>query len=154
MAVAVVNFARRPNLTDRAYRYRAARKPPTGPKQCAFCGSKQKIMVGHLDGHEENEAASNLVWTCRRCNTLVSNAMRKAGRGRLTHQYNPSNEGAKSLGQWVLAVQSMKGESDAMTVPQAVEMIRATPSSARSRFASEIWRRRRSRGTDKSGVPF
>jgi hypothetical protein len=48
---------------------------------------------------------------------------------------------------------SMKGESDAMTVPAAVEMIRATPPEKRSQFAGEIWRRRREHGTDKL-VPF
>jgi hypothetical protein len=48
---------------------------------------------------------------------------------------------------------SMKGESDAMTVPVAVEMIRATSPENRSRFAEEIWRRRRDRGTDKQ-APF
>jgi len=64
-------------------------------------------------------------------------------------QFNPS-EGAKSLGQWLTAVMSMKGESDAMSVPAAVEIIRAT--SPRS-FGREIWGRRRERGTDGK-VPF
>jgi len=45
---------------------------------------------------------------------------------------------------------SMKGESFEMTVPAAVEMIRATPPNRRSEFASEIWARRYQRGTDKS----
>jgi hypothetical protein len=49
----------------------------------------------------------------------------------------------------------MKGESDAMTVPDAVAMIRATPPSRRSEFANEIWtRRRRQHGTDTTVVPF
>jgi hypothetical protein len=47
----------------------------------------------------------------------------------------------------------MKGESDAMTVPAAVEMIRATPPAKRSEFAREIWKLRRKRGTDQR-VPF
>jgi hypothetical protein len=74
--------------------------------------------------------------------------------GRLTRQYNPASQGANTLGQWLNAVMSMKGESDAMTVPVAVAMIRATPPARRSEFASEIWARRRQRGTDKTGVPF
>jgi hypothetical protein len=50
---------------------------------------------------------------------------------------------------------SMKGESQEMTVPAAVEMIRATPPARRSEFASEIWAKRRERGTDrKEQVPF
>ena len=51
----------------------------------------------------------------------------------------------------------MKGESDQMTVPAAVEMIRATPLQRRSEFAEEIWERRRARyGPSGRGgsVPF
>jgi hypothetical protein len=47
----------------------------------------------------------------------------------------------------------MKGESTAMSVTTAVEMIRATPPEKRSDFAKEIWRKRRQHGTDKT-VPF
>lgn len=64
------------------------------------------------------------------------------GQGSRVSQTNPA-EGAKSLGQWVTAVLSMKGESDVMPADAAVDMIHATPASARSRFAKEIWRRRR-----------
>ena len=80
--------------------------------------------------------------------------MKRAGLGRRTRQFNPAGEGARSLGQWLTAVMSMKGESTAMSVPAAVEMIRATPASKRSEYAREIWRIRRQRGTDKTGVPF
>jgi hypothetical protein len=76
---------------------------------------------------------------------------------RRTRQFNPDAEGAQSLGQWLTAVMSMKGESDAMAVPAAVEIIRATPPEDRARFAAEIWKRRRQRGTDrrqKEGSPF
>lgn len=38
---------------------------------------------------------------------------------------------------------SMKGESDAMSVPAALEMIRATPPPRRSEFAKQIWDTRR-----------
>jgi hypothetical protein len=48
---------------------------------------------------------------------------------------------------------SMKGGSKAMTVPAAVEMIRATPPARRSEFAKEIWARRRQRGTDRMEQP-
>jgi hypothetical protein len=59
------------------------------------------------------------------------------------------------LGQWLTAVFAMKGQSTEMTVPAAVEMIRATPPERRSEFASEIWAKRRERGTDRTGeVPF
>lgn len=108
--------------------------------------------MGHVDGHEENGAAENLIWNCRPCNTRLGVVFRDVGIGRRTRQYNPS-EGAKSLGQWLTAVMSMKGESDAMSVPAAVELIRATPPATRSEFAREIWERRRERGTERR-VPF
>ena len=44
----------------------------------------------------------------------------------------------------------MKGESNQMTVPAAVEMIRATPPARRSEFARQIWALRREHGTDKT----
>jgi hypothetical protein len=47
----------------------------------------------------------------------------------------------------------MKGKNRDMTVPAAVEMIRATPASKRSEFALRIWEIRRQRGTDRQ-VPF
>jgi hypothetical protein len=52
---------------------------------------------------------------------------------------------------------SMKGISDAMSVPDAVAVIRATPPVRRSEFAQEIWQRRRERyGPSGRGdsVPF
>ena len=70
--------------------------------------------------------------------------------GRRTRQYNAQGKGAASLSQWLTAVLSAKGESDQMTVPAAVEMIRATPPERRNDFARQIWRRRRERGTDTS----
>ena len=77
------------------------------------------------------------------------------GMGRRTRQYNPASQGATSLGQWLTAVFAMKRQSQQMTVPAAVEMIRATPPEKRSEFASEIWAKRRGRGTDRrADVPF
>ncbi len=96
-----------------------------------------------MDGHEENSEPDNLMWTCRSCNVLAANTMRAAGLGRKTRQYNPASEGAKSAGQWLTAVESMKGQSSAMTVADAVEMIHATPAKKRSEFASELFQVRR-----------
>jgi uncharacterized tellurite resistance protein B-like protein len=53
-----------------------------------------------------------------------------------------------------MAVKSMHGESNEMTPRQAIAMIRATPARRRSDFASDIWKIRRARGTDKTAVPF
>ena len=60
------------------------------------------------------------------------------------------------MGQWMASVMSMRGESDQMSVPDAVAMIHATPASDRSRFAREIWRLRREHGVSQSGraIPF
>jgi hypothetical protein len=137
------------NITDRAYRYRAQKNAPDTEKRCAFCGAKEDafIEVGHVDGHEENDSPENLIWTCRPCNVVAGNTLRAAGRGRLTHQYNPSKgKGATSLGQWMQAVGAITPHQDRgdrglvsdMSVPAAVEMIRATPQSRRSKFASEL----------------
>ncbi len=110
--------------------------------------------MGHLDGHEENTAPANLIWTCRRCNVRCANTLRAAGLGRKTHQFNPASEGARTLGAWMNAVMSMKGEPGGnMSVADAVALIHATPPAARSRFAKQIWGIRRKRGTD-TRVPF
>jgi hypothetical protein len=90
-----------------------------------------------------------MVWACRSCNTAVGFVLKRAGIGRRTRQFNPSAEGASTLAQWVTAVRSMKGESDAMEPAAAIEIIHATPPDVRSRFAKAIWRIRRQRGTDR-----
>jgi len=105
--------------------------------------------VHHIDGFEEHTERSNLAWACRRCNTTIGIVMARAGLGRRTQQMNPQPQGAKSLRQWLTAVLSMKGKSDAMDTAAAVEMIRATPPERRSQFAKEIWEIRRQRGTDR-----
>jgi hypothetical protein len=89
------------------------------------------------------------MWSCRRCNTRIGIVMARAGMGRRTVQFNPQAQGAKSLGQWLTAVLSMKGESQAMDTAAAVEMIHATPPQRRSEFAYQIWEIRRRRGTDR-----
>jgi hypothetical protein len=143
----------RANVTDRALRYRANSEPPEGPKRCCMCGGRQNVEVEHIDGREENNQPENKMWACRSCNTKKGMLFARLGIGRRTAQYNPAG-GAKSLGQWMLAVLSAKGESDAMSVRDAVAMIRDTPQSRRSRFAEEIWEKRRAHGTDRSEVPF
>jgi hypothetical protein len=113
--------------------------------------------VGHLNGDESDGEPANLVWNCRSCNTRLGVVFKRLGLGRRTRQYNPVAEGAKSLGQWLTAVTSMKGENSAMSVADAVAMIRATPLERRSQFAEEIWQKRRAHygPTGRSdSVPF
>lgn len=139
------------NLSDRALRYRANAEPPAGPKQCGFCGSKKNIEVGHINGREEDGKPENLIWTCRSCNVLAGNTLRKAGIGRLTVQYNPA-DGAKSVGQWLNAVGAIIPHeypdrniglraASTMSVRDAVAMIRATSQSKRREFAAKLRRR-------------
>ena len=64
----------------RCWRIGAGRRIPI----CALCGATRTVEVGHVDGHEENTAQYNLVWTCRSCNVLCANALRHAGIGRKT----------------------------------------------------------------------
>ena len=143
------------NVTDRAHRYRANAAPPPGPQQCHYCGSKRNVEVEHVDGREENGEPDNLTWACRRCNTRKGIAFRNAGRGRRTRQYNPGRRRnpAKSVGQWLTAVMSLKGAGP-MPLDAAIEMVRSTPHARRSEFAREIWATRRARGTDRQEVPF
>lgn len=103
------------------------------------------MEIAHVNGREEDNAPENKIWTCRSCNVRCGNALRAAGIGRLTRQFNPASRGAKSLGQWLTAVLSMKGESTAMSVPDAVAMVRATQPEDRSDFAERIWTIRRRR---------
>ena len=87
-------------ITDRALRYRANSEEckPEGEKRCMWCGAagaypRDHIQVGHIDGNETNTERENLAWCCRSCNQKISAAMKKAGVGRATNQYNPKIDG-------------------------------------------------------------
>jgi hypothetical protein len=143
------------DVTDRALRYRANANAPPGERRCCLCGSTQNVEVGHVNGHEEDSSPANLFWTCRSCNVRCGNTLRRFGLGRLTHQYNPPSEGAPNLGAWVNAVLSLKGDPGGnMPVSEAVAMVRATSPAQRSRFANDIWARRRRHGNNRPSVPF
>lgn len=153
------------NITDRALRYRATANMPSCEKRCHFCGNpgyrtnsgRSSIFVAHVSGDESDTAPDNLTWTCRSCNSLASNSLQAAGRGRRTAQFNPASEGAANLTQWLLATacivphkgQQYSGEHYGvpctMGVDAAVSMIRATPHAKRSEFARKIWASRKGR---------
>jgi hypothetical protein len=96
--------------------------------------------VDHRDGDEHNNAASNLRWLCKSCNTRLGAAMARAGIGRRVRQFNP---GACTLAEYVQAVvRHQRGTHD-----EAGRIIHETPKERRREFAQEIWRRRRARGT-------
>jgi|SRR5579875_2450551 len=129
-------------ITDRAHRYRAQACIPLGPHRCELCGSTRFLVVDHRDGNEWNDAPENLRWLCKACNTRFGLRMAHAGVGRRTRQFNP---GAETLAEYVEAALShRRGEHDA-----GGRIIHETPPERRSRFAEEIWRRRRAHGTDR-----
>ena len=141
----------RDDVTDRRQRQRAEEMRPEG-SNCFWCGHPHRLMVAHVDGDESNTDEDNLGLTCRSCNAIVANEMKSAGVGRRIRQYNPRRKhGAETLGQWMAAIMSMRGESDQMTVRQAVDMIHRTDPTDRSYFAREIWRLRRQQGTAGRG---
>jgi len=125
------------NVTDRALRYRANARPPEGPKVCHYCGSTGAVEVEHVDGHEENTDPRNLAWACRSCNTRKGAVFARAGIGRLTRQYNPS-DGARGPGQYAEAVNALMGRPAQLTARQAVAVIHGTPHQARAKFAGMI----------------
>lgn len=140
-------------ITDRAKRYRAQKTPPDPPKRCAYCGTSKNILIDHKDGNEANGRRSNLQWACKSCNTAKGALFKRLGKGIRTSQLNPA-AGAVSLGQWVTALLSAKGQGP-MDPEAAKQMIHETPARRRSEFARDIWSRRRARGTDRrEEVPF
>jgi hypothetical protein len=148
-------------LTDRGKRYRANHPDvaPEPPRVCFLCGlhsqNPRTVFVGHVDGNEAHMNPENLAWTCRGCNSRLLVFHKRTGRGSRTAQLNPT-AGANSFGQYALAACIMSGDCeplDTMSQEQAYLIVKNTPRSDRSRYANEIWRRRRARGTDKA-VPF
>ena len=137
-------------VTDRAHRYRANQLAPVAGKVCLFCGSTQFLVPDHWDGHPDHTTPDNLEHLCKSCNTAKGAAFRTAGRGRLTHQYNPTKGGgAANVGEWMQAVGAItphidrgdRGLASDMGVRAAVDMIRATPQSKRRDFAAKLRRR-------------
>ena len=155
-------------VTDRALRYRANSEEckPGGPKRCMWCGvglgrrNQEPMQVAHIDGDETNTTPENLAWTCRPCNAKVAAAMKKAGVGRPTNQYNPKRRG-KGITDWrefqnALAITRGDQIGD---VGRAVQLIHDTPMSRRSEFQKEAWVRRKelygpSGRRDGGSVPF
>lgn len=137
-------------LTDRGKRYRAQRAVDQRDTRCIYCGRPDARCVDHINGSEDDLAAENLARACQSCNTSKGLLFARLGIGRRTRQFNPRAKaaGADNLAQWVMAVLSIKGHGP-LPVKEAVEIIRATPPADRSVYASEIWRRRRARGTDR-----
>ena len=137
------------NLTDRAKRYRA-QKNVTGPKKCVLCGSKRDLGVMHLDGDEAHGERKNLAWGCRSCNQILSHAFKRAGAGKRTRQFNPS-QGVPSFEQYCWAVSHHSREAH----DEGGAVIHATPRHKRIEYAARIAGLKAERGTGgRDVVPF
>lgn len=113
------------------------------------------MRVHHLNGDESDRNPKNLIGACHACNGLIGHLLKRHNIGRrvdLEYKKNPA-QGARNLSQWMIAIKSMKGESEEMTPRQAIAMIRETSPNRRSQFADDIWKIRRAKGTDRK-VPF
>jgi hypothetical protein len=95
--------ARAVNITDRAHRYRANKLAPVAGKKCLLCGSTKNLVPDHWDGHPDHTNPANLEVLCKSCNTAKGAAFAKAGRGRLTNQYNPT-----VAGSWEVALKDTR----------------------------------------------
>ncbi len=135
-------------VTDRAHRYRA--NELAEGDCCLFCGSTRFLVPDHWDGHPDHTNPENLEVLCKSCNTSKGAAFKKAGRGRLTHQYNPTKGGgAATVGEWLQAVGAItphvdrgeRGLASTMSTRDAVDMIRATPQHKRREFAMKLGRK-------------
>lgn len=122
-------------VTDRAHRYRAQKLAPArGRKVCAYCGSDRNVVPDHIDGVPDHTTRANLQWLCKSCNTAKGAAFAKAGRGRLTNQYNPAAGGVPTFEQYMWAVSNhTRGEHD-----EGGAVIHATPLHKRIEYARRI----------------
>jgi hypothetical protein len=145
-------------VTDRAHRYRANALAPSGPKVCAWCGSRDNITVDHKDGWPDRTRRSNLQYLCKSCNTAKGIAFREAGRGRPTKQYNPAEPPTFAQYAWAVSNgnrhQYIKGHGwEPGDHDEAGAIIHATPPELRSEYAQRIAasakRTRRSRDDDR-----
>lgn len=152
-------------ITDRAKRYRAnqAGCKPAGAKRCVFCGRRKNVEVHHIDGDESNGGRSNLGWACRPCNTAIGAAMKRAGLGKRTRQFNPKKRGKGSpdFKQYAWAVSRICRRADQARglcspsndpeVLEAVSIVRATPAARRREYSALA---AAARGRSFSEVPF
>jgi len=121
-------------VTDRAHRYRAQKLAPAGRKVCAYCGSTRNLVPDHIDGVPDHTTRSNLQWLCKSCNTAKGAAFAKAGKGRLTNQYNPAAGGVPTFEQYMWAVSNhTRGAHD-----EGGAVIHATPLHKRIEYARRI----------------
>ena len=123
-------------LTDRAKRYRANRNPPPGPRRCNFCAARRNVDVDHITGDETDEEPANLMYLCRSCNGRKAVTQKRNRIGVRTRQFNPAQRAA-TFGQFKNAAAVLLGVTPG-DAAEATELIRATPSKTRTRYADRI----------------
>jgi hypothetical protein len=124
------------NLSDRAKRYRANRRPPAGPRRCNFCGSRQNIDIDHIEADESDDDQLNKIFLCRVCNTRKGITQKRARIGIRTRQYNPTSA---TITGWKHAAAVLTGNQPG-DVAAATHYIRQTSEAARRRFSEAIAR--------------
>jgi hypothetical protein len=122
---------RRPNITDRAKRYRAQKNRPNGPRICCFCGSRENMDVDHIWGDESDDSPENLMWLCRSCNTRKGVVQARNRIGVRTRQYNPGGDRVtfaefKKAARIVLGIEPGNVAQATATVSSATPQQRAT----------------------------
>jgi hypothetical protein len=127
------------DITDRAKRYRANRKPPPGPRRCNFCASRRNIDIDHITGTEEDEAPENLMYLCRTCNTLKGITQARNRIGVRTRQYNPEEamQGRTTFDRFKHAAGILLGKIKG-SAAAATEYLRRTRPDQRVRFGDRI----------------
>jgi hypothetical protein len=126
---------RRPNVTDRAKRYRAQKNRPPGKKVCTFCGRRRNIDIDHITGDESDGTVDNLMFLCRACNTTKGIVQARHRIGIRTRQYNPARRRVNFTEFKEAARTLLGGPGDP---GEATWLIRTTPPEQRAEFAERI----------------
>lgn len=125
---------KRPNLTDRAKRYRAQRNAPPGPRLCNFCTSRRNIDIDHIDGDESDGDGINLMYLCRRCNSTKAAVQARHRIGIRTRQYNPAGQSFAAFKR-AACVLLGKAQGD---VAAATAYIKSIPPEKRAEYAERM----------------
>lgn len=135
---------RKEEVTDRAHRYRANKVldqiPATHRNRCHFCGVagfNVPLMPGHIDGHEENNEPWNISPTCRSCNSSVGANFARAGIGRRTRQFNPTQP-IRTASEYRRVIDVFSGSGDLDELRAAIAKLQATSHAQRNRLSREL----------------
>ena len=124
-------------ITDRAKRYRAHTNPPPGPRRCNVCSSKTAVDIDHISGDESDGDQENLWYLCRSCNTRKGLAQKQNRIGIRTRQYNGRPRRPPAFNTYRNAALVLIG-IEAGDVPEATEIVRATPPDQRALYGDLI----------------